>query len=382
MREMRSSIRIVGLAVFLPWIAAAQCSAVPHPHGPSGIVATEFIFKDAPFAECHASTIAETPLGLVAAWFGGTKEKHPDVGIWLSRHVDGEWTSPVEVTNGLQQRRPDGSADRYACWNPVLFQPSDGPLLLFYKCGPEPKAWWGMFMTSIDGGATWSAPRRLPDGIIGPVKNKPIQLADGMIICPSSTEDHGWRLHLERTTDLGQTWSRSAPLNDGEAKGAIQPSILLHEDGRWQLLARDRRRVGNVWTTWSSDGGQTWSELASSDLPNPSSGTDAVTLRDGRQLLVYNHTQRPSDDAPIGDSRGVLNVALSNDGIHWQAALVLEDGEGEFSYPAVIQSDDGLVHVTYTWDRRRIKHVVLDPAKLNLTPIVDGEWPESRDREN
>ena len=104
-------------------------------------------------------------------------------------------------------------------------------------------------------------------------------------------------------------------------------------------------------------------------LPNSSTGTDAVTLRDGRHLLVYNHTAK---------GRGVLNVAVSTDGRAWNAALVLEDTDGaEFSYPAVIQTRDGRVHITYTWKRERIRHVVLDPALLVVTPIVDGEWPAS-----
>lgn len=344
-----------------------------------GIVSVEFIFVESPFPQCHASTIASTPTGLVAAWFGGTKERHPDVGIWVSRQIEGNWTTPVEVANGIQFSRPDGKVHRHPCWNPVLFQPKDGPLMLFYKCGPEPNAWWGMLTTSTDGGTTWSEPRRLPEGIIGPVKNKPIQLADGTIICPSSTEDHGWRLHLDTTSDLGQTWSQIGPLNDGVERGAIQPSLLFHQDGRWQMLARDRRRKGNVWSTWSNDQGQTWSDLESTGLPNPSSGTDAVTLTDGRQLLVYNHRQRLSEDAPSAGSRGILNVAVSDDGVHWQAALVLEKGDGddEFSYPAVIQTADGLIHITYTWNRKRVKHVVIDPTKLKLTPIVDGKWPDA-----
>jgi len=383
-----------------------------------GVVSAEFIFDDAPHPQCHASTIAETPTGLVAAWFGGTRERNPDVGIWLSRHVDESlrdsnpavserrpparrWTPPVEVANGIQYTRPDGSVHRHPCWNPVLFQPREGPLLLFFKVGPSPSAWWGMLMTSIDGGATWSEPRRLPEDILGPVKNKPVELADGTIVCPSSTEHDGWRLHLELTRDLGRTWARIGPLNDGVEKGAIQPSLLFHPskragssstpagaspslgDGdappRWQMLARDKRRVGNVWSIWSNDGGKTWSELEPTSLPNPSSGTDAVTLADGRQLLVYNHTQRPSESADAASSRHFLNVAVSDDGRTWYAAAVLERGKGEFSYPAVIQTPDGLVHITYTWNRRRIKHVVLDPAKLQLTPIVNGQWPEVND---
>jgi predicted neuraminidase len=336
-----------------------------------GVVTTEFIFTEAPFPQCHASTVAETPNGLVAAWFGGTKEKHPDVGIWLSRHIEGNWSPSVEVANGIQS-----STLRYATWNPVLFQAKNGPLLLFYKVGPSPSEWWGMLTTSNDGGATWFAARRLPDGILGPVKNKPVQLADGTLVCPSSTEDAGWRLHLERTPDHGATWTRSEPLNDGRQNGAIQPTILFHSNSRWQMLARDRRKMGIIWSLWSTDGGATWTALESTGLPNPSSGVDAVTLADGRHLLVYNHTRRAHEQADIGDSRSMLNVAVSDDGKKWQAALVLEDSPGEYSYPAVIQTGDGLVHITYTWKRHRIKHVVVDPAKLNLTPIANGEWPD------
>jgi predicted neuraminidase len=156
------------------------------------------------------------------------------------------------------------------------------------------------------------------------------------------------------------------------------------------MLARDRRRKGNVWSTWSSDQGRTWSELESTGLPNPSSGTDAVTLADGRQLLVYNHRARASEDAPTGNSRGILNVAISDDGTNWQAALVLEEadhGEGEggraeFSYPAVIQTANGMVQITYTWHRKRVKHVIVDPAKLELEPIVDGQWPAAKAQAN
>jgi predicted neuraminidase len=342
----------------------------PDPAQQAGVVASEFVFEDAPFPQCHASTIAETPDGLVVAFFGGTKEENPDVGIWLSRHRDGKWSPPAEVANGVQS-----PTLRHPTWNPVLFQSKQGPLLLFYKVGPKPDSWWGMLMTSRDHGKSWSAPRRLPEGFIGPVKNKPVQLADGTLVCPSSTEDAGWRLHLETSPDLGATWSRSEPLNDGVERAAIQPSILFHADNVWQILARDRRRVGNVWSAWSRDGGKSWSQLESTGLPNPSSGSDAVTLAEGRQLLVYNHTQRSDENAEIGQSRSMLNVALSTDGKKWQAALVLEDSPGEYSYPAVIQTSDGLVHITYTWKRTRIKHVVLDPNELQLSPIVDGAWP-------
>lgn len=326
-----------------------------------GLIQSEFIYETAPFPECHASTIVESRNGLVAAWFGGKHENNPDVGIWLSRQINGQWTDPVEVANGIQHQ-----GKRYPCWNPVLFQPKDGPLILFYKVGPTPDKWWGMFMVSPDGGQAWLEPRRLPEDVLGPVKNKPIQLPNGDLLCGSSSEHNGWRVHFERTPDLGRTWEIIGPIHDGKKIGAIQPSLLIHPGGRLQALGRTRQ--GKIFETWSEDQGRTWSPMALTELPNPNAGTDAVTLQDGRHLLVYNHTRR---------GRSPLNVAISPDGRNWQAVLVLENDPGkEFSYPAVIQAADGLIHVTYTWHRKRIKHAVLDPARFKPRPIVDGLWPE------
>ena len=312
------------------------------------IVISEFIFETAPFPSCHASTIVEAKDGFVAAWFGGTAEKKSDVGIWSARLVDGKWTAPVEVANGVQ-----ANGTRHPCWNPVLFQPKEGPLLLFYKVGPNPDRWWGMLRTSTDDGRTWSDARRLPDGILGPIKNKPVQLANGDILSPSSTEDGGWRVHFERSSDGGKTWSATTAVNDGREIGAIQPSILFHKDGRLEAVGRTEQE--RIFQTWSADQGRTWGKMTLLDLPNPNSGIDAVTLADGRFLLVYNHTPK---------GRSPLNIAISHDGTRWQSALVLESDAGEFSYPAVIQSRDGLVHITYTWKRQRVKHVVMDPGKL------------------
>lgn len=322
-----------------------------------GIVLREFIYETAPFPECHASTIVETKGQLVAAWFGGTEEKNPDVGIWLARYEDGKWSVPVEVANGVQE---SGKADkllRYPTWNPVLFQPKAGPLLLFYKVGPSPATWWGMLTTSADGGKTWAKPRRLPDGILGPIKNKPIELDGGVLLCPSSTESpdlaNKWQIHFEQTGDLGFHWGQTGPVNDGVEFGAIQPSILVHGGGKLQAVGRTRQ--GKVFQIFSHDYGKSWGEMTATTLPNPNSGIDAVTLRGGRHLIVYNHTRR---------GRSPLNVAVSQDGTVWKAALVLENQPGEYSYPAVIQSSDGLVHLTYTWQRKRVRHVVVDPEKL------------------
>jgi len=344
-----------------------QGADLPEPAQPGkdGYVRGELIYPldDKPTPQCHASTIVETPKGLVAAWFGGTHEKHPDVGIWVSRLEKTGWSKPVEVADGQQS-----AEKRHPCWNPVLFQPKAGPLMLFYKVGPSPSQWWGMLMTSEDAGKSWSKPRKLGTdsrlgqgnpNLIGPVKNKPIQLDDGSILCPSSTEHKGWRVHFELTRDGGKTWEVIGPIHDASDFNAIQPSILSYPGDKFQILCRTKEQV--VGQSWSKDGGKTWSEITATELPNPNAGTDAVTLADGRQLLVYNHTTR-GGGFPSG--RNMLNVAVSKNGKDWRPVLTLERAKGEFSYPAVIQTADGKVHITYTYLRRSVKHVMIDPMAI------------------
>ncbi len=361
---MRGEARLLVMRIdyLLPILALLVCVMLPNlaladSKELSAQYQSEFIFQNAPLPSCHASTIIESKGQLLAAWFGGTAESNPDVGIWLSHHENGKWTAPIEVANGVESPQK-----RYPCWNPVLFQPKRGPLLLFYKVGPWPNSWWGMVMSSIDGGVTWSKPTRLPDGILGPIKNKPVQLRDGTILSPSSVESEaeGWRVHFERSENGGKTWTATPAVNDGKTIGAIQPSILQHKDGT--LTAVGRTQQGYLFHIDSKDEGRTWGAMSLLDVPNPNSGTDAVTLRDGRFLLVYNHTPR---------GRSPLNVAVSDDGIHWKAMLTLENGDGEFSYPAVIQTRDGKVHITYTWNRKLIKHVVLDPQTLREPKVKD-----------
>jgi predicted neuraminidase len=328
------------LALFIPFIVRAAEPA---------LLKSEFIFERAPFPQCHASTICEVKGGLMAAWFGGERESAKDVEIWSSRYDGKQWSAPVSIANGVEGEK------RFPTWNPVLFQPKGEPLLLFYKVGPHPDEWWGMKKISSDGGKTWSAAERLPKGILGPIKDKPVQLANGDILAGSSTEHDGWKIHFERSSDGGKTWTRTADIADPENFGAIQPTILIHTNGDLQALCRTQKKV--IAETWSRDGGNTWSELRATSLPNPNSGIDAVTLRDRRHFVIYNHTTK---------GRTPLNVAVSRDGKSWTPALTLETEPGEYSYPAIIQTRDGLVHATYTWKRTRVKHAVIDPAKLEL----------------
>jgi predicted neuraminidase len=324
-----------------------------------GIVKIQYLYDEAPFPSCHASTIVETPNGLVAAFFGGTDEGNPDVGIWVSHYDGTRWSPPVEVANGI-----DTDRRRYPCWNPVLFTAADGSLLLFYKVGPSPSRWWGLVKRSNDGGHTWGPLEHLPLGYFGPIRNKPISLPNGTILFGSSTEHDGWQIQMERASADLKQWYKTPPLNDGVKLGLIQPTILTYPEGRLQILNRSRQ--GKVVEMWSTDGGRAWSAPKALLLPNPNSGIDGVTLADGRQLLVYNH---------VAKGRSPLNVALSRDGANWQAALVLENEPGEFSYPAVIQSKDGTVHITYTWNRKRIRHVAVDPTTLVPRDMPEGNWP-------
>jgi len=273
----------------------------------------------------------------------------------MSRLVNGKWTKPTEVANGIQN-----DSLRYPTWNPVLFT-SEKKLLLFYKVGPSPSTWWGEMKTSQDFGLSWSPTLRLPEGIFGPVKNKPVLLPGGKLLCPSSTEDKGWRVHMEWTTDGGKTWQRTGALNSGDTLPAIQPTLLFHARNKIQLLCRTKK--DRIYTAWSSNQGETWTPLTPVDLPNNNSGIDGVTLKDGKHLLVYN----PADQTHDKGARNRLNLAVSDDGIHWKVAAILENDENrksEYSYPAIIQTSDGLVHITYTWKRELIRHVVIDPAQL------------------
>ncbi|MDM1293617.1 exo-alpha-sialidase [Sphingobacterium sp. N143] len=367
---MKTTVKLLTLVLFL-------CAGAVYGQNPTlkvwqkGIQKDEFIYDKAPFPSCHSATMAETDRGLVYAFFGGTKERNPDVEIYVSRYEEGQWTAPESVADGVQ---PDGK--RLPTWNPVLYQIPGGDLLLFYKIGPKPSEWWGMIKHSKDGGKTWSAAEALPTGFIGPVKNKPVLLQNGHLIAPSSTEGKGWNIHFEVSTDFGKTWRKTGPVARGaDDLDAIQPSILDHGNGKLQLLARTRNRA--IATAWSTDWGEHWTPLEKTALPNNNSGTDALTLQDGTHVLVYNHVL-PEGNLAKG-ARTPLHVSFSKDGKNWSAALILEDSPiSQYSYPAVIQTKDGLLHFGYTWRRKKMKHVVVDPKKVKMTAIENGQWPQRK----
>lgn len=308
----------------------------------------EFIYESAPFPSCHASTIVETAPGeFLAAWFGGTDEGKPDVAIWSSRKAKGQWSAPVELA-----REPN-----IPTFNPVLFFSADKTLWMYYKFGPSPSQWTGARRSSRDAGQTWSPVEYLAAGVLGPIKNKPLLLADGVIVSGTSVESYqAWASWVERSTDNGKTWTKHGPIVfPGEPRGTIQPAIVSMSPGRLRMFVRSTPRIGRICTSDSTDGGKTWTNLKPTELPNPNSGIDAVALKDGRILLVYNHTEK---------GRSPLNLAVSRDGDRWNSFLALETEPGEFSYPAIIQGSDGSVHVTYTWNRKKIRHAQVPLAGI------------------
>ena len=315
-------------------------------------VSEGLLFEEPPFRNCHASTLVETKSGEIeVACFGGSQEGKKDVAIWAGRISASGKVDPKEVANGFTS-----DTLRYPCWNPVLFKKKNGEIALFYKVGPNPREWWGMYKLSKDDGLTWSVANRLPEGILGPIKNKPVELKNGTVLCPSSVElkNGHWKAHIEKTDENFSKWV-SIPIDTGSKLDVIQPSVLFYGGKKLQVLCRSKQ--GNVVQAWSNNNGQSWSELSKAELLNPNSGTDAVTLRDGKQLIVYN------PDVPGKEwynGRANLRVAVSSDGVHWQDVMELEHGtKEEYSYPTVIQSKDGLVHITYTYDRKNIKHVII-----------------------
>lgn len=311
----------------------------------------EFVFDQAPFPSCHAATIVDCgPGGLVCAWFGGEQEGARDVAIWLARREGGRWSAPRKVAE----------APGVPCWNPVLHVSGKGPLLLFYKAGPSPQTWTGFLQRSLDAGRTWSAPEQLPAGILGPIKNKPLELLGGELVCGSSVESYrAWGCWVEITPDLGKTWTKHGPINQpGHLYGSIQPAVFGTPGGRLAMLCRTRD-VHRVVRAASNDGGRTWAPLAEINLPQNNSGLDAVRLTDGRVALVYNNT---------ASGRTPLNVAVSGDmGQTWKMGPTLETDPGEYSYPAVIQARDGSLQVAYTWNRKRIRIATLRPDELPAT---------------
>lgn len=311
------------------------------------------IFNNPPFKSCHAATITETGKDtLLYAWFGGDHEGAKNVVIWgCYRYTNqkNQWGQLQILASGQ-----DASGTTQPCWNPVLFKTAAGVLLLDYKVGPNPREWWAERKVSYNNGKTWSPAKRLQAFFLGPIKNKPLQLKNGKILYPSSTEsldEKSWQIHLETTDAAGNNWQYIAI--DGDSFGVIQPTLLQYGGDTLQMLCRSRQNT--IVQTWSFNNGRTWSPLKQLAIPNPNSAIDAVTLRNGWQLLVYNPMLSGKD---WWTGRSILKVAISKNGIGWKDIIRLEDHvKGEYSYPAVIQDSKNVIRLAYTDNRKNIKFV-------------------------
>ncbi len=356
---MKLLVTLTCAALFTATLAHAQAN-------PQG----EFIYQpgSTSFPSCHASTVVTLKNGdLLAAFFGGTAERAPDVAIWLSRLHAGKWSAPVEMF-----RKPG-----IPTWNPVLFHTADHRLWLYYKVGPSPSTWAGGRRFSDDEGLTWSQPEPLPAPILGPIRAKPLVLPDGTVVAGSSVEGHGWNAYIERSTDNGKTFTRIGPINiakdydaaatpypnppkdapgwaadKGPRKyvGIIQPSVISFGGKHLRLYARSQTLAMKVAVADSLDNGLTWTRTRYIDVPQNNSGLDVVRLKDGRIVMIFNNTT-------VG--RTPLNLAISTDGDHFRVFATLEDTVGQYSYPAIIQAPDGSLDMTYTWQRKTIKYIHL-----------------------
>ena len=334
-------------------LGCLSCSSLKN--NPKAVNSTqEYIVPNPVTNASHASTLVELQQNeLLAAWFGGKYEGAKDVSIYISSYKDQKWSAPKKIIEPLIK-----DADTLACWNPVLFKSKASNLYLFYKIGKNPREWFGAMIVSKDDGKTWSESKYLPQGILGPIRNKPIETTPGLILCGSSTEsidDNKWRVFIESYSEATDSWTIT-DINDKKNFDIIQPTFLEHSDKKIQILSRSRHN--KLISSWSEDNGKTWQRTDSINVVNSNSGVDAVTLKDKSFLLVNNPLKMGND---WFNGRNVLDVEYSKDGVNWKKLFDLENQkEGEFSYPAIIQTSDKKVHILYTYNRKFIKHTSFD----------------------
>lgn len=341
---------------FLLVAAFFSCSSLKK--HPEAINSTqEYVAANPVTNASHASTLVEiSPNQLMAAWFGGKYEGAKDVGIYISSYKENKWSGPKKLIEPLIKE-----GDTLPCWNPVLFKSKAQNLYLFYKVGKNPREWFGAMMVSKDDGKSWSEAKYLPKGILGPIRNKPVETTPGTILCGSSTEstdDNKWRVFIETYTEANDSWTITN-INDKKNFDIIQPAFLVHSDQKIQILCRSRHN--KLISSWSEDSGKSWQKTDSINVVNSNSGVDAVTLSDDSFLLVNNPLKMGKD---WFNGRNILDVEYSTDGVNWKKIFDLENQpKGEFSYPAIIQTTDKKIHILYTYDRKFIKHTIFELNK-------------------
>jgi len=334
-----------------------------------------FVFGDArPFAQCHASTLVETGDGrILVAFFAGTREGHDDVAIWIAEHAGSDASTGSPVCFGPP--RVAAKVEPVAHWNPVLYSLDEalggtapGEIALHFKVGESIRSWTTWVARSRDGGRTFegSVPLVAGDrGGRGAVRNKPIRLASGDWLAGASTEArHRWDAFFDRSPNGIDGWTATERVAVDRArftgKGLIQPALWESAPGRVHALFRTT--AGRIHRSDSQDDGRTWSVAHPIDVPNNNSALDLARLADGTLALACNPV--PGNWAP----RTPLSLLFSrDDGASWPWRVDVETGPGEFSYPAVIASGEGLA-LCYTWNRRRIAFVRIP----KVSPLLDA----------
>lgn len=310
--------------------------------------------RDAKPRSCHSSTIAALPNGeLFATWFAGSGEGEDDVAIWSAyKSPDQSWRAGrlFKIREGTSTGSQYGKKD-YPHWNPVVAH-YGGQLNLFFKVGPSPRNWWTYLSTLKDDKNEWSKPKKVN---FGPVKNKPILMSDGNMVCGHSTEDnYKWKSYIQIFSQDNQHIGTS-DITVPKDVGLIQPTIWESaEPGH--IHAMMRSNVGLIYRADSDDFGRTWTKAYPTNMPNNNSGIDVIYDRRRELLLmVWNPIWSPAISAR---RRGILSIVGSHDnGYTWHESLKpnLEWDAGEYSYPAIIEKD-GDYHITHTWNRTNIAY--------------------------
>jgi predicted neuraminidase len=349
----------------------------------------------------HSSSVVELPNGdLLACWFEGSGErKANDVAVKGARlkKVASQWSPAFIMADTPGQ--PD-------C-NPTLFIDNENRLHLYWivvqanrwetsilksrlssdyqKNGAPEWEWQDIILLKPDEefartiengfressvrGLAWSEYAPLYESMIveaarDPKKREtgwmtrchPIQLPDGKILLPLYSDGYNLSL-IAISDDMGKSWEPGLSI---VGRGNIQPSLVQKKNGDILAFMRDNGdEPGRVMKSISTDNGYAWSIAQKTSLPNPGTSVEAISLDDGDWVLVYNDVE---------NGRHSLAVSLSDDeGESWLWTRHLEQsdpGEGSFSYPSVIQTKDGLIHVTYSFhvsDGKTIKHLSFSP---------------------
>ena len=314
----------------------------------AGGLQSELIFQPSPkLPSNHASTLAVMPNGdLLCAWYAGRFEGSRDVKIYASRleakngHATGAWSSPEVIADTPD--RSDG--------NPVLFVDQRGQLQLFFVTIHGLDWKWAKIkvQTSPDRGLTWGPTTILRNRRGWMTRNHPLELNDGSLLLPLYNEVR-MRSVFMLSNDAGASWQPAGEIRT--RPGNLQPAVVQLADGTLLSLMRCRHKAGRIWQATSPDHGRTWSPAAATALPNPDAGIDLARLPNGHLVLAFNNS--PTQRTP-------LSMALSeDDGRTWPFVRDLETDPGEYSYPSLAVTPGGVIHLTYTWKRKSIKHALL-----------------------